>query len=89
MDDGDKDPGLPRKRSEFRNPSNRSGAEFFVYFGACGIYLGPLSFRGFRLVRGLPLDRSLVSRVSPYPLHDLLLQLGITVCSFVFVGCRR
>ena len=89
MDDGHKDPGLPRKRSEFRNPSNRSGAEFFVYFDASGIYLGPLYFRVFRLFRRPPLDRSLVGRVSPYPLHDLLLQLGITVCSFVFVGCRE
>jgi hypothetical protein len=23
----------------------------------------------------------------PLPLHDLLRQLGITLCSFVFLGC--
>ena len=48
----------------------------------------PLYFRVFRVFRRPPLSRSSVGRISPFPLHDLLLQLGITVCSFVFVGCE-
>lgn len=48
----------------------------------------PLYFRVFRVFRRPPLYRSIEGRISPFPLHDLLLQLGITVCSFVFIGCR-
>lgn len=41
------------------------------------------------VLRSLPcLSVNSVGYLSPFPLHDLLLQLGITVCSFVFVGCE-
>lgn len=34
---------------------------------------------------GIAVRKSL-SRLS-FPLHDLMRQLGITLCSFVFLGC--
>jgi hypothetical protein len=40
------------------------------------------------VLRSLPcLSVNSVGYLSPFPLHDLLLQLGITLCIFVFVGC--
>ena len=56
-------------------------------FDAHPIDLGPLNFRVFRVFRRPPLLCSTVGGHSPFPLHDLLLQLGITLCIFVFVGC--
>jgi len=81
-------PNAVQVDSALRNPSKCFHSAFSVNFDACGIYFGPLYIRVFRVFRRPPLYRSIVGRVSPFPLHDLLLQLGVTLCIFVFVGCR-
>ncbi|MBL9157113.1 MAG: hypothetical protein JNJ70_06570 [Verrucomicrobiales bacterium] len=46
-----------------------------------------LTFRVFRVFRRQPLLRPVAGGPSPLSVQELLLQLGITLCIFVFVGC--
>gem|GEM_PF-2003376 len=88
MEITNRNPNAVQVDSALRNPSSCFHSAFSVCFDACGFDLGLLYFRVFRVFRRPPLLRPRLVRLSPLPLHELLLQLGITVCSFVFVGCR-